>query len=495
MDFGWGNKKKGGYRRSRSQQRQKNNLGIIGLPNKDKKVRYRDEKLHELDQYYENTQYDDLAPWEQECYSDDTYIPIRKRKPRIVAPVAQMMCSRLVSMMMGGASFPDLRIDDMPEEQEFIKAVQRESRIKYRLLEPMRRLINTGSVFVRFFMVGGTIKVEYFLSKYCYPEFNDAGDLQKVEVKYVFEDPEEKDKDGNPQKKWFKMELNQSSEIMFDNPKYDPEEKGEPEFTEVERVDHNLGFVQGTWFRTSEDRHSFDGFSLVKDVTDFIDEMCYSMSQSSTAVEYNQDPQLTFSSMDEDETEKVIRSVAKSWNLGREGKAEFLESNLTGVDKAIELRDKFRQNIQDFVRVLLMDPEKIVGNAQSAKAMEVLHGPMVDFIQELRGVLEPQLKELLLKISLVILLGREQGMDIPFYLPDGWKPKTILFSIKWKPVFPETIEDQQKRLSLATAAKGAGLLSRETALKNIADIFGIEDIELETRMIDDDPIINPFGAF
>jgi hypothetical protein len=493
--FGWSNKKKGGYKRSRSGQRQKNNLGIIGLPNEKKKLKFRDERLDLLDSYYENTQYDDLMEWSEECYSDGTFIPVRQRCPRIKAPIAKMMCSRLTSMMIGGSAFPDTPIADMPDEQEFINAVVRESHVKFRILEPFRRMLNTGSVFIRFYLSGGTMKVEHFLSKYCYPTFDDSDQLEKVIVKYVFEDPEELDKDGNFKKKWFKMELNKMSEIMYDNPDFDPDAKDEPEFTVVAQVDHELGFVQGTWFRTSEDRHSPDGYSMIADCLDFIDEMCYSMSQSSTAVEYNQDPQLAFSSMDSEELEKVIRSAAKSWNLGREGKAEFLESNLSGVEKAIELRDKFRQNIQDFMRILLMDPEKIVGNAQSAKAMEVLHGPMVDLVRELRGVIEPQLKELLIKMEVVLLHANEKGMDLPFDIPPGWRPQTIVFSIKWKPIFPETVADQQARVSLAVSAKNAGLLSRETALKNVADIFGVEDIELEMQMVDDDPVTNPFGGF
>jgi len=493
--FNWGNKKKGGYSRSRSGARQKNNLGIIGLPNDKKKLKFRDEKLELLDSYYENTQYDHLMDWEQDCYADNTHIPIRERCPRIKMPIAKMMASRLTSMLIGGDAFPDLRIDNMPDEQEFIKAVVRESHIKYRILEPFKRMINCGSAFVRFYISGGTMKMEHFSSKYCYPTFDESDQLENVVIKYVFEDPDETDNDGNYQKKWFKMELTKMSEIIYDTPNFDPDSTDEPEFTVVEQVDHELGFVQGTWFRTSEDRHSIDGYSMIADCLDFIDEMCYSLSQSSTAVQYNQDPQLAFNSMDEDEMEKVIRSAAKSWNLGREGKAEFLESNLSGVEKAIELRDKFRQNIQDVMRILLMDPEKMVGNAQSAKAMEVLHGPMVDLVREIRGVIEPQLKELLIKMEVAILRANEQGMDIPFDMPPGWQPETIIFSIKWKPIFPETIEDQQKRVSLVISAKTGGFLSRETALKNVADIFGVEDIELEMKMVDDDPVTNPFGGF
>ena len=123
--FNWGNKKKGGYSRSRSGARQRNNLGIIGLPNDKKKLKFRDEKLELLDSYYENTQYDHLMDWEQDCYADNTHIPIRKRCPRIKMPIAKMMASRLTSMLIGGDAFPDLRIDDMPDEQEFIKAVVR----------------------------------------------------------------------------------------------------------------------------------------------------------------------------------------------------------------------------------------------------------------------------------------------------------------------------------------------------------------------------------
>lgn len=489
------NKKKNGYRRSRSETRVQNNLGIIALPGDNKSLLYRDKRLEWLDSYFENRQYDNLSDWDQDCYPSGEHIHIRKRKPRIRVPLAKTLCSRLVSMMIGGQAFPDFRIDDAPDEQEFIKIAVKAANLKYKLIEPFKRLLAAGSVFIRVYMSEGKINLEQYLSKYCYPVFDENGDLASLTIKYVYEDKEETDKDGNFKKKWFKMDLTTMSEILYNNPDYDPEDREEPEFSIVEQFDHNLGFVQGTWFKTAEDKHNYDGYSLIEDVTDYIDELCYSLSQSSKAVQYNQDPQLIFNEMDEEEMATFIRSVEKSWNLGRSGKAEFLESNLTGVEKAIELRDKMRQDVQDIVRVLLLDPEKIVGNAQSAKAMEVMHGPMVDLVREIRGILEPQIQEFVTKILVIIILGAKMGVQPPFEMPPGWSPTTLGFTIKWNPIFPETVEDQQKRVSLAVSAKSAGLLSRETALKNIADIFGIEDIELETKMIDDDPVMNPFGGF
>lgn len=486
-----------GQRRvKRSHMKAKKNLGVIALDiDGDADKRYRDPRLAALDAYYENTQYDGLTEWDQAIDAKNEHIPVRQRKPRLIVPFAKGLTSRLAAKMFGDEVFPSLIIKESPDDQEFVKAVVRESQLKFRILEPMRRLLNTGSVFIRFWIVDGALKMEFFDSKYCYPIFSDGGELESIDVKYVYVDPEEKDQNGDFKKKWFKMTLNTEREILFDNPDYDPNNPNDPEFQVVEEVVHGFGFVQGEWFRTSENKHSPDGFSIIEDLTSFIDELCYSFSQSSQAVGYNQDPQLWFKGMNEDEIENVIRSAAKSWHLGREGEVGFAESTLVGVERAGDLRDKIRTNIQDWSRIVLLDPEKIVGSAQSGKAMEVLHGPMIDLICELRGMIEPVFKKLVLKMSLAILMSAKRGLEVPIEIPPGYQPKDLDFLIKWKPIFQQTIEDLAKKVSLASQAVTSRLISEESGTRFIAEDFNIEDVEAEIAKIKAQPIPNPFGGF
>ena len=250
--------------------------------------------------------------------------------------------------------------------------------------------------------------------------------------------------------------------------------------------------MQGEWFSTTGDG---DGYGVVSDITDFIDEINYSLSQSSQAVSYNQDPQLTLNKLDESEMEGLIRSSTKAWNLGRDGEARFLESNLSGVERAIELRDRMSQNIQDIARIVLLDPEKIVGSAQSAKAMEVLHGPLKDMVDELRIPIGDSMKKLVLKMGIATLLASKQGIDTPIIIPPGYQPTSLDIQLDWPPIFQQTIEDLQKKVQVAVSAASGNIISRKTATTFIAKDFGIMDVEAEHQEIAAQPVFNPFGGF
>lgn len=483
-----------GERSGRLQRMAQQNLGIV-MTGSVKKQMYRTDKLNLLDSYYENQQYGNLAPFDTDTDSLGNHIPLRKRAPRIKFAYAKTLAQRVASKLVGLKSFPAFTIPDSPDDEEFFKLVISESKLRSRIIEPVRKCLAVGSVFVRFKIVEATFKIDYYDSKYCYPEFQENGQLERVVVKYVYTDKTDLDSKGNPKRKWFKMELNTMSEILFDNPEYDPAEKSEPKFEVVDEVEHGFGFVQGEWFRTAEKPGSPDGYSLIEDITDFIDELNYNISQSSKAISYNQDPQLVFKGMTTDEVGDVVRSSSKSWQLGRDGDASFIESNLVGAEKALALRDKVKNHIGDISRVLLLDPEKIVGSAQSGHAMEVLHGPFVDLVEELRPMFGDSIKALVLKMGLACLLAKSLGMDSPIQFPPGYRPKSVDIIIKWPEVFPLTIEDMQKKVSLATSAHTGRLISRFTAMRYIQEIFDIKNLDEEAAQIDKEPVINPFGGF
>ena len=221
----------------------------------------------------------------------------------------------------------------------------------------------------------------------------------------------------------------------------------------------------------------------------------YSLSQSDQAVGYNQDPQLIFKNMDEEDIEALIRSSQKGWNLGREGDASFVESNLGAVQTAMEIRDKMRLHVQDIVRVVLLDPEKVVGHAQSAKAMEVLHGPMVELINELRPIIEPKIIAFMTKMALTLLILQNRGSQIPITIPPGYKPKHLNIEINWPPIFQQTIQDLQQKVSMVSTATAANLISRETGTRYLAKDFDVEDVDAEIQKINAQPILSPFGTF
>jgi hypothetical protein len=478
---------------SRSTRRSENTLGIVSGGAAGEKVgRYRDPRLELYDSYYESRQYDKLTPW-NEAASQTPYVPIRQRKPRVIYNFSKVLVNRVTAMLVGHNVFPTLKVEEDPMSEEYFKAVQNAGKLKHRIMDPTRHLMISGSVFIRFYLLQGSIRTEFYNSKHCYPQFQDNGELESVRIQYVYEDYNDKDERGKPKEKWYRLDLGTVSETLYDNPEY--KANVEPQFSPVETVTHGLGFVQGEWFRTSVCKDKPDGFSLIEDIMGFIDELNYSLSQSSQAIGYNQDPQLAIKNMDQDEVETLIRSSAKAWNLGKDGEAAFVESSMNGVATAMDFRDRLRVNIQDIARVVMLDPEKIVGSAQSGKAMEILHGPMLELIHELRLIIEERLIVLVQKMGIAILSFSNQGGVPPFEIPKGFVPGSFNVTLLWPPVFPMTIEDLQKKVSVASTVASASLVSRETLTRWLAKDFGVEDIEEEIAKIAAQPILSPFGTF
>jgi hypothetical protein len=478
---------------SRTKQKIANNLGIIDGSNRKAVKKFRSDKLERLDSYYECRQYKNLLDWDQAIADDGDYIAVRKRKPRINYALAKVLVDRVSAKLVGQAVYPTFNVEDDPDTPEFLRVVQKAAEMKSRMMAVVKRTLLSGSALARFEIVNGDLRLSCYNSKFCYPTFDASGDLESVRIQYVYDDPVEKNENGEPKKKWFKMELSKSTDILYDNPEFS--EEAEPIFTPIDHNAHDLGVVQAEWFRTEESEHSPDGPSLIEDVMGFIDELNYSLSQSSQAVSYNQEPLLTISGIDVEEQEKVVKSSTKALNLGRDGKAEYLETNLGGVEAANTLRDRIKGKVADVARVVMLDPEKIVGSAQSGKAMEVLHGPLVELIDELRPSIEKCMKRLLLKMALALLQLRDRGFDTEVVIPEGYVPQSMDVSVVWPPIFPLTIEDLQKKVMLATSASNASIISRETAMRWLAKDFGVEDIEEELSKIAKQPVLNPFGTF
>jgi hypothetical protein len=484
------------FGKSRSQKRAENNLGIkhstLQLARNDM---YRSDRLHKICQYVESKQYDHLANWDV-CDESSDHIPLRKRKPKIIYPFAQLLCERVASKLLGRDTFPKLDMPEDPDTMELLDLMIKSSYVKSLLLAAMETMVSHNSVFVRFKIVAGNLKYEYYNPKYCYPEFDEAGNLVKMEIKYVYEDQEDLDNEGKPIKKWYKMELGQMTDVLYDNPKYVADQA--PNFVPVKDAKHDLGFVQGEWFKNGYSKHSpdGDGKTIVEKVYDFIDSLNYNLSQADKAVLYGQDPQLVVTGMDEDEIESLIKSSSKGWNLGRQGDARFVEIAGSGVQVGQEHRQDLHKDIQDIARVIMLDPEKIVGSAQSAKAMEVLHGPLVELINQMRPHVEKGLIGLMQKSLATLVLMNQRGLPLAFNMPPQYAPVSMDITAQWPAIFPLTTQDKQQLISMFIQLSSNNILSRETVLKNLlAQMPDIEvdDLELELQRVNTQQQFNTFG--
>jgi hypothetical protein len=479
---------------SRLRRFAQNHLGVIMGDDMNQAKEFRNDHLDLLDRYYDSEQYEDLQDWNEALKSDE-YVPIRDRKPRIMYNVAKVLVEKVAAKLIGESTFPKFVIEDDDDDTEFFRVVGKTVKFRAKMIDPVKNMLKAGACFVRYYLVNGAVKIEFAKSKYCYPIFDEMGELDSCEIKYVYEDQNDKDQNGTPIKKWYKLVLTKQADIMFDNPTYRPGSR--PTFEEAGRMEHGLGWVQGEWLQTHSDKFDFDGYSLYGDILGFIDELNYSLSQTSQAVSYNQEPQLVFNKMDEDELDKLVRSSTKAWNLGREGEAKYLETDMKGIEQAGDRRDEMRNRMLEVVRVVISDPEQIKGNTQSGEALKQLYAPMLELIDDLRAALEPQFTNLLIKIGMTCLHYNAMGAQTVIQTPPGYVPSSFDFTVQWPNIFPPTLADINTMAQAANVLATAQIISRESLTKWIIAQTNIADNAEEEikKLAVQEPLPSPFGSF
>jgi hypothetical protein len=483
---------------SRATKMANNNLGIVlGGGTNFKYRKFRSQCLDRIEKYVDNTQYDHLAPW-RPVDPREEYVAVRSRKPSVIFPFAKIYMQRLASKLVGASTFPKFDIVDDKDASYFLGLVRRASFFDPKMVDIAKNFIAYTSCFARFHIVGGAPKIEVYNSNYCYPEFDAAGELEHVEVKYIYETDEMDQSTGKMICRWYKLELSKTSDTLYDNPVFDENSSSEPEFQVVDTAEHNLGFVQGEWFRYGESTYDVDGAEtpVLHDLTGFIDAINYNLSQSDSATSYGLDPQLVINGLSEEEVDELIKSSSKAWLLGRqENKAQFLEVTGSGVATAKETEERLMKKAADAARIVFLDPEKTVASAQSGKAMEVLHAPMVEVINEIRPWFEKGMIGLLQKITATLVLLNQGGAELDLMMPKAWEPMSLDITCAWPPIFPLTIQDMQQIVAIGLQAANGNLIARDTAAKWIQTQgvdFGVEDWDAEVAKINGQ---KQFGGF
>lgn len=478
----------------RTQERIRNNLGIIS--GKDVKGRIkttRSKKLDTLQAYYLGTQNDKKRDW-NEAEQQEEYVSIHERKPPINYTLPQILVNRIKAKLLGKDVFPNFTIEEDPDTQQLIHSIQHATNFPGQIMHGSGDMLVNGSGFVRFKLVNGRMVIETFNSNHCYPFFDKAGELEKVEIRYVYDDEEDIDpQTDKPKKKWYKQELTKTRDILYDNPEY---RAGiSPVFSVEETFSHGLGFVQGEWLKLTVDENAIDGVSFVAALLGVTDCLSYSISMTDAAAKYGVDPQTIFSGVDDKNLDGLVKSKEKAWVLGQEGTAQFLESSGSGIQSAHEAQDKLLLRAQEMSRVIMHDPEKVVGQAQSGKAMAILMEPMVEFIGELRPFFEHFMIRFSIKMLAAVVILSRKKMLTDFEMPPNFAVKSFALTATWGEIFPMTPQDLQAKTNVWIQLTNANIVSRETALLKLAEDLGIDpqDIPNEIARVETQKEFNTFG--
>lgn len=420
----------------------------------------RQKELSDLVAYYYNRQYDMKAPWSASTPKNP--IPLHQRKPKITIPLAKKSCKIIASSLFGQTMAPRIFVEKEEELTSSIVEAKKAFYFDQIMLDAIEKMCVTGASFLRFSKIDDVFHGESYFSDVCYPKFDEYGDLVYVLVQFVYKDP------TDSVEKWFKMVCTQNEDIKYSNPKYNPEEV--PVFKEVLRNEHKYGFVSGVWLANgTKTMYDFDGDSLIKDYLTIFDDINYQLSAQSSSVIDNCIPQLFISGVDQDDVELFSKSSEKIWNLGRDGKAEFLEGSLRGVEKGMSYIKMLQSIYSDASGIPVEQHENAAKNASSGVALRILQEGLVLNIKLLRMRLTNQICEAIDKITTIyhnnpILFQKEVG-------------------IAWYEIVNDTPQDIYQKAQAADILCRNGVISKKTITKSFADDYGIEDIEKEVELI------------
>ena len=210
-------------------------------------------------------------------------------------------------------------------------------------------------------------------------------------------------------------------------------------------------------------------------------EIDYQLSQAGRGLEYSSDPTLLIKEPTTTDSE-IIKGAGNALVVSEKGDAKLLEIGGTASAAVI-----------DYVRVLReMALESVHGNrasadrltaAQSGRALELLNQGLIWLADNLRiSYGEGALLQLARMFLQTTQHYRLSVMGIQVSDLDA----TARLTLKWPRWYAPTSDDRQKdALTLSTLA-AAGQISRETAVKSIADTYDIEDIPAELARITTD---------
>lgn len=505
-------------------------------------------QLDRMESYYRCRQYDRLAhDWDGNLigYGDELglmpgyYVPHRHRRPRARYDLAKIVVERFTWLLFGKEHWPEIEVEGDPEAEDYAKALVAASNLPTRILEARNLGGAQGTAVMSFGFIAGKPRVAAHNAKHIHPlEWEDRAEHRLAAVLEAYSYPQTVwDAEGRPKEEtyYYAHYWDQDVEVIWDPIPEEIARRGDwAERVPSHSVQHGFGFCPVYWCQNLPDSSSLDGASDFEAQEVNLDDINILLSATAKGGVANVDPTLVIKD-DPDNNEGMVKK-GSGHAIYSKGGADYLELTGSAIEAGLKLFDQERQNILEACSCVLPDPEKVAGRAQSAAALRLVYGPMLAVCDVFRtqygqGLLVPILRDML-KVARSIhgraakpervrtadgrVLEVRPSVSLPPRIekvmveeptgelnPVTGEPLTRKvakvtrvarspgvsedLTLVWGTYFPATAQDNKLTVEAAQSAAGnKQLIARATAVRNVASIFGIADVEAELAAIEED---------
>ncbi|MDR3736044.1 MAG: phage portal protein [Acidobacteriaceae bacterium] len=424
----------------------------------------------------------DVLPfmWHEERSGANEYIPISKRAPAVRYGLCRMAVEDSVSLLFGDNHFPGIQSDDQPTV-DALNEIARETHLDLVMTEAATRG-SVGSIAVLLRILKQRVFIDVYDTIYLTPSYDpEAPDtLVKVAEKYRVKGadlaaqgytiaPDDMNADH-----WFCREWDALAETWF-VPQLCTSETT-PKIDDSRTVQHGLGFCPWVWVKNLPGGNGVDGACTFRAAIDTQIDIEYQLSLGSRALKYSAAPTLMIK--EPSGTGKVEMAAGDTIIVDKDGDAKWLEIDGAASAAVIEYVRLLRETALESIHGNRSNADK-VSAAQSGRALELLHQPLIWLADKLRltygecGLLP--LYRMIVAASQKYPI-KTNGKSIKL------NPAAAL-TLSWPRWFPATAADRSSDANTLRTLTNSGLMSEETAIKQIAPVYDIASVQDEISAI------------
>ena len=445
----------------------------------------RTRRLTILKRVLDGTLYD-VLPFEfhEERGAGGEYIPLRHRRPSVRYPLARIVVDDSISLVFSEGHFPTIDCADRRVRAVFAD-LARETALNQVMMEAALRG-SIGSVAILFRVLKGRVFFRVLETPFLMPEWDPEAPDELVRVVERYKVP------GRELLARGYAGIEPAADYWFQRA-WDREEEtwflpvavaggALPDERDAARsVRHGLGFVPMVWVRNlpggPDGADSVDGACTFRAAVETMIEIDYQLSQAGRGLKYSSDPTLLIREPAGIDGE-IVRGGGNALVVSEKGDARLLEINGTAAAAVIDYVRTLRELALEGVHGNRASPDRLSA-AQSGRAMEMMNQGLVWLADSLRVAYGDALLAL---ARMVVRASGRYPLRVMGQAVDTIPPETRLGLI-WPRWYAPTSEDRGRDAATLRTLVESGQLSRETAIKTIADVYDIEDVHAEMARI------------
>ena len=446
-------------------------------------------RIHALTKVIDGSLYDHLPhSFYTERNEAGEYIPVMKRRPSSRSNLCRVVVDDSVSLLFSEAHFPLISCKDERTAQ-LLNLLVKETMLNQTMMDAATRG-SVGSVAIFLRVLRSRVFFDVLSTEYLTPEWRaDALDrLAKVRERFKLKGSALResgyqivDEDLGAEF-WFGRDWDEVAETWYEPLKVSDAvgwpDKDQFSVDSSKTTLHKLGFVPIVWVKNLPNGDEIDGGCTFKAAIDTMIEIDYLMSQGSRGLRYSSDPTLLIKDSS-GEGGEIVKGGGNALKVDSTGDAKLLEISGSASQAMVAWIRMLRESALEACHGNRSSADK-VSAAASGKAMEMMNQALIWLADKLR--ISYGEGALLSLLNMVVRVS--QSTDLVIKGVKVGALSTDDLSLRWGRWYHSSASDRQADAQALTTLTSAGILSRESATKAVADEYDIENVGAERGLIE-----------